>query len=59
MPQPMPTDRRKETFQLVCTVTLTNLEPQALSDEGVEVVGLGASFKRWMESRIFDTTAVV
>jgi len=44
---------------LISTVPVTNLEHQALSDEGVVVVVLGESFERWKASRMSETAAGV
>ena len=42
--------------QFLC---LTNLEHQALMDEGVVVVVLGESFERWKASRMLEAAAGV
>jgi hypothetical protein len=39
---------------LVSTVPLSNLEHQALSNEGVVVVVLGEAFERWKASRMSE-----
>ena len=44
---------------LFSTVPVTNLEHQALSDEGLVVVVLGEAFERWKESRMSEAAAGV
>jgi len=44
---------------LASTVPVTNLEHQALIDEGVVVVVLGEAFERWKASRMSGATAGV